>query len=331
MCEVIVMGKGMQAAGGLSLAGAAGFAGVAGLAAFNQAVHIRTGELEEQLPARPTMWKWRFGDVAVYENGDRSNPPMLLLHGHNAAASAGEWRHPFRLLAERYHVYAPDLLGYGLSSRPDIPYTPELYIELIEDILREVVQRPAVVVASSLTGAYAIEVAATNPEWVTALVLVCPTGVKRLTEQPASGAVVERLLALPVLGEGAFHGIASRRSIRYFLEHQVYHNKALVTGDLVDRYYRTAHVRGAWHAPAAFVSGRLYHDASDAWRALGQGVLLVWGREAAITPISDAAAFLALNPRAELAEVSPSGILPHDEQPQQFANAVQGWLDRLPR
>ena len=325
------MGKGMQAAGGVGLAGAAGIAGVAGLAAFNQAVHIAPGELEEQLPARPTMWKWRYGNVAVYENGDRSNPPMLLLHGHNAAASAGEWRHPFRLMSDRYRVFAPDLLGYGLSSRPDILYTPELYIELIEDILREVVQGPAVVVASSLTAAHAIEAASANPEWVTALVLVCPTGVKRLTEQRPSGAVVERLLALPVFGEGAFHGIASRRSIRYFLENQTYHNRALVTDDLLDRYYRTAHVRGAWHAPAAFVSGRLYHDASDAWRALRPGVLLVWGREAAITPISDAAAFLALNPRAELAEVSPAGILPHDEQPQQFANTVLSWLDRLPR
>ena len=84
------------------------------------------------------------------------------------------------------------------------------------------------------------------------------------------------------------------------------------------------------HAPAAFVSGKLYHDASEAWRTLQQGILLVWGREAAITPISDAAAFLALNPRAQLAEVSPAGILPHDEQPQQFANTVLNWLDRLP-
>jgi len=325
------MGKTMQAAGGVGLAGAAGLAGVAGLAAFNQAVHIAPGELEEQLPARPTMWKWRYGNVAVYENGGHANPPMLLLHGHNAAASAGEMRHPFRLLAERYHVFAPDLIGYGLSSRPDIPYTPDLYIELIQDILREVVQGPAVVVASSLSGAYAVEAASANREWVTALVLVCPTGVKRLTEQSGTGKAVERLLALPVLGEGAFHGIAARRSIRYFLENQAYYNKALVTDDLVDRYYRTAHVHGAWHAPSAFVSGKLYHDASDAWRNLQQGILLVWGREATITPITDAAAFLALNPRAELAEVSPSGILPQDEQPQQFANTVLNWLDRLPR
>jgi pimeloyl-ACP methyl ester carboxylesterase len=325
------MGRAMQTVGGLGLAAGAGLAGVAGLAAFNQAVHIRPGELEEQLPARPTMWKWRFGNVAVYENGDRSNPPMLLLHGHNAAASAGEWRHPFRLLADRYHIFAPDLLGYGLSSRPDIPYTPDLYIEFIEDILREVVQGPAVVVVSSLTSAYAVEAASSDPDWVTALVLVCPTGVKRLTEQSSSGVVVEKVLALPVVGEGAFHGIASRPSIRYFLENQAYYNKALVTDALVDRYYRTAHVRGAWHAPAAFVSGKLYHDASDAWRTLQQGILLVWGREATITPITDAAAFLALNPRAQLAEVSPAGILPHDEQPQQFANTVLNWLDRLPR
>jgi pimeloyl-ACP methyl ester carboxylesterase len=58
-------------------------------------------------------------------------------------------------------------------------------------------------------------------------------------------------------------------------------------------------------------------------------VLLVWGREAKITPLADAPAFLATNPGAELQEISPAGILPHDEQPEQFANLVGAWLERI--
>ena len=300
-----------------------------GLEAYNRRVAMPAEGLENQLPVTPTRWPWRFGEVAVYEAGDPHNPPLLLLHGHNAAASAAEMKEPFARLSDRFHIYAPDLLGYGLSERPDIEYTPQLYIELISDLLREVVKQPASVVASSLTSAYAIEAAVADPEWVTSLVLVCPTGVRSLKEQSPGGKAVEMLLRLPVLGQAIFNGIASRRSIRYFLEAQTYHDKSLVTADLVEQYYRTAHVPGARFAPSAFVSGKLYWDASAAWSQLSQNVLLVWGREAKITPLSDAPAFLATNPGAELQEVSPAGILPHDEQPEQFANLVGAWLQRI--
>lgn len=303
-------------------------AAVAGLEVYNHRVALPYDALEPQLPARPIMWQWRLGDVAVYEAGHRANPPLLLLHEHNAAASAAEMRHLFERLSDRFHLYAPDLIGYGLSDRPDIEYAPALYIELIEDILREVVQQPAAVLASSLTSAYAIEAAYANPEWITSLALICPTGVRSLTEQSASGKFIETLLRVPVLGQAMFNGIASRPSIRYFLEAQTYFDATKVTDELVGQYYRTAHVPGARYAPSAFVSGKLYWDASEAWSRLEQRALLVWGKEAKITPVTDAAAFLATNPGAELQEIGAAGILPHDEQPEQTANIITDWLRR---
>ncbi|MEO8285450.1 MAG: alpha/beta fold hydrolase [Chloroflexota bacterium] len=307
---------------------AAGTAGVTGIELFNRAVTLDPSELEGQLPVDPLMWQWRLGKVAVYESGNPANPPILLLHGQNAAASAHEMEEPFARLSENYHVFAPDLLGYGLSDRPDIDYTPELYIDLITDLLREVVKQPATVIALSLTSAYAIEVAALNPEWVANLVLVCPTGLRRLTTQSSRGKVVEGILKTPVIGQSLFNGIASKAGIRGFLKSQTYYDKSLVTDELVEMNYRTAHVPGARFAPAAFVSGKLYHDASEAWTRLKQPILLVWGREATITPISDAAIFLATNPHAALEEISPAGIVPQDEQPEQFVRAVVKWLER---
>jgi pimeloyl-ACP methyl ester carboxylesterase len=305
---------------------AAGLAAI-GLEVYNRSVVLPYSALEPQLPAMPTTWQWRFGNVAVYEAGDHANPPLLLLHGHNAAASAAEMGKLFERLADRFYIYAPDLIGYGLSDRPDIDYTPTLYVEFIEDMLKEIVQAPAAVVVSSLTSAYAIEAAHSNPEWITSLVLICPTGVRTLTEQSAGGKAIEALLRVPVLGQAIFNGIASRPSIRYFLEAQTYFDTTLVTDDLVERYYRTAHAPGARYAPSAFVSGKLYWDASEAWSRLEQRVLLVWGKEAKITPITDAAAFLATNPGAELQEIGVTGILPHDEQPEQTANVIGDWLN----
>jgi pimeloyl-ACP methyl ester carboxylesterase len=288
------------------------------LGAFNRSVTLSAGEVEPALPFEPTYWKWRYGNVAVYQAGDPANPPLLLLHGHNAAASAFEMRYPFSLLSGRYHVYAPDLLGYGLSDRPDIEYTPGLYMELIEDLLREVVQRPATVVASSLSAAHAIEVAFRLPEWITSLVLFCPTGLRRLTAQSPQGKAIEALFRTPLLGEALFYGLVSRASLRYYLEKQSYFDPNLVTDELVERYYNTAHAPGARYAPAAFVGGTLYWDANEAWTRLEQPVLIIWGRDATFTPYSDAAVFLATNPAAQVEEINHAGILPTTSSPSRW-------------
>ena len=64
-------------------------------------------------------WTARSGDVElrVTEAGPRTGPPALLLHGF--PDSADLWRHQVGALAAAGHrVLAPDLRGFGASSRP---------------------------------------------------------------------------------------------------------------------------------------------------------------------------------------------------------------------
>ncbi|MDQ2808570.1 MAG: alpha/beta fold hydrolase [Chloroflexota bacterium] len=301
---------------------------VAAVAGLNRLIDAQAGTLPDQLPATPQDYESRWGRVVYYRAGAADAPPLLLLHGHNAAASAHEWRKQFLRLAESYQVFAPDLLGYGLSDRPPLDYSADLSIELIRDLLREVICAPSRVVASSLSGAHAIQVAADDPEWVTHLVLVGPTGLTRLTEATALGALLTGVLRSPVLGETLYHALTARTSLRRFLRDQTYADPAAVDEDLVEMNYLTAHQPGARFAPAAFVGGALAHDVHDAWPRVGQPTLIVWGADAQITPVGDAATFLALNPGAELETIRAAGLVPHDEQPDEFARIVGSWLAR---
>src|SRR5215467_9061740 len=51
------------------------------------------------------------------EDGARDRPTVLLLHGF--PTSSHMFRNLIPVLADRYHVVAPDLPGFGFSDAPD--------------------------------------------------------------------------------------------------------------------------------------------------------------------------------------------------------------------
>ncbi len=86
----------------------------------------------------------RFADVDGHqifyrEAGNPTDPTVLLLHG--APASSYMFRGLIPLLADRWHVMAPDLLGFGLSDSPTVAefdYTFETLTDLTETLLAQV-------------------------------------------------------------------------------------------------------------------------------------------------------------------------------------------------
>ncbi len=70
------------------------------------------------------------------EAGNPDDPTVLLMHG--APASSFMFRGLIPLLADRWHVLAPDLLGFGLSDSPttdEFEYTFESLTDVTEMLL----------------------------------------------------------------------------------------------------------------------------------------------------------------------------------------------------
>lgn len=296
-------------------------------ATFNALIGKRVEPLENLIGGEEGWFHWRGHRVAYTRRG--SGPPVLLVHSIHAAASAFEWRFNVDALARHHTVYAIDLLGFGLSDRPAIRYSARLYLALLADFASQVIAAPAVLVASSLSAAYAIVLGARDPGRFPALVLIAPTGLVRLHQSSSTaGDLARYTVDSPVLGTAVFNAMVSRRSIRAWLE-RLYVDDALVTDDVVEALYTTSHQPGAKYAPSAFVSSHLNLDVRRALRRLLQPVLLVWGEQATETPVEDVRGFRALRPDMDIAILDPAGDLPHDERPDEFNEIVNTFLARL--
>lgn len=302
-------------------------------AAINALIFYRTPPLTSALDGDTLYYQTPDGDVFYKKAGTGS--PLLLVHGIGAGCSSAEWAKVWDDLSRRHTVYALDLLGFGKSDKPNVDYTDATYIKLLADFARDVMgvggdRGEADVIASSLSGAYAIALSRMDPSLFRRLVLVCPTGIDELAKTPGVGSTVAKtLLGLPVLGTSLYNLMTSRASVRRYLQRYIYADPAKVTDAIVTQYHTSAHQPGGERVLPGFVSGFLNIAVGEAFRGIEELPLLVWGQQAVQTPVGQAEPFLQLNPHAKLEVIDGAGLLPHDEQPEAFLAAVRPFLQEV--
>ncbi|HEX8355081.1 MAG TPA: alpha/beta fold hydrolase [Pyrinomonadaceae bacterium] len=303
------------------LAGGAAGAGVAALAAVNASVAREVPEPETgALGGEAGTYQWKHGQIFYRHAGREDAPVVLFVHGVGAGARAFMWRRNFLPLARDFRVYALDLLGFGYSDKPaNAPYSAGLYSELLSDFLREVVGRPAGVVAHTLSAAFAVRAADEHAELFDSFVLVSPTGADHLSARPGmTGAAFYGLLHSPVLGASFYNAMTSERGVRDYARNQLFFEKRFVTPRLLAHYYAVSHLPGAQYAATAFLSGYLNTDVRGPFERLRRPVTLVWGKQDETNPIEQAGLLLGLNPRARLEVFDRCRQMPQEEHAERF-------------
>jgi pimeloyl-ACP methyl ester carboxylesterase len=103
-----------------------------------------------------------------FESGQ--GEPLIIIHGGGEGASA--WKSNIAVLAKKYHVYAPDLPGFGLSSTDlDSYYVPEV-AEFVNTFSEAIGLKEFHLMGHSFGGGIAAHLALKYPQKVSKLVLV---------------------------------------------------------------------------------------------------------------------------------------------------------------
>ena len=111
------------------------------------------------------------GEFSVNFATAGSGSPLVLLHGSEPQESWRVWE-PVLALADTYRLVAPDLLGYGKSSRPE--ETPDFRAQarMLRDLVEKLGIQKLSLMGSGWGGQVALEFALDWPESVASLVLV---------------------------------------------------------------------------------------------------------------------------------------------------------------
>jgi pimeloyl-ACP methyl ester carboxylesterase len=106
------------------------------------------------------------------EAGRDSAPAIVFLHG--ITGSHRYWQKKVRPLADRYRLVLPDLLGFGLSPKPYLDYTMDVFRDSVRAFIEEVglADRPIMFVGHSLGSLIALEYAARHPGHVQRMALM---------------------------------------------------------------------------------------------------------------------------------------------------------------
>ncbi|MCW6507276.1 alpha/beta hydrolase [Lichenifustis flavocetrariae] len=296
-------------------------------------------DLPPPVPGTHTSLETAFGRLAFYAADAvavSGEPPLLLVHSINAAASAYEIKPIFERSRGR-PVYALDLPGYGLSERRAELYTPRIMTDAILSAVDEVARRhgpgPIDALALSLSSEFLARAATERPAAFRSLSLISPTGFDKRSPRngpPGSNRGMPKLYRGFTFGlwrRPFFDLLTSRVSIRYFLE-KTFGSKQ-VDQSLIDYDYLTTHQPGAEHAPFSFISGFLFsNDISRIYDALRLPIWMVHGVRG---DFQDYSGKRMVENRANWSiEVFQTGALPQFEIPDRFQDRFEAFLATLP-
>src|SRR3954470_9633751 len=265
--------------------------------------------------------------VAYREAGD-DGPVLLLIHGITGCAK--QWDDSIPLLAERYKVIAPDLLGHGESAKPRGDYSLGAYAAGVRDLLVALGHRRATVVGHSLGGGIAMQFVYEYPPFAERLVLVNSGGLGReghlllrAASLPGSEIVLPLLAHARVLGIGGAIGAVVRRF--GFQAGTDLAEMAKGYASLGDAAARQAFV----HTIRAVIEPRGQRVSAPARLYLTSLVpsLVMWGGNDPLIPVDHAEPAHRAMPGSRIAIFENAGHFPQLQEPVRFAHTLIDFIE----
>ena len=274
------------------------------------------------------------GNTIFYrEAGAKDAPAILLLHGF--PTSSHMFRNLIPVLAERYHVIAPDLPGFGFSDAPDrktFRYTFENLANVIDHFTQAIGLNRYAIYIFDYGAPVGLRLALAHPERITAIISQNGNAYEEGLSQgwnpiqkywkeptPANRAALREFLTPEAVKSQYLHGVPDETLVApeaYELD------SALLARTGNDEIQLDLFLDYASNVA-------LYPKFQEYFRAHRPPVLAAWGRNDPFFLPAGAEAFKRDNPAAEV-RFFHTGHFALETHHDEIAGAILEFLDRHP-
>jgi len=237
----------------------------------------------------------------IFEAGSPATTPLLYLHG---TFLGNLWLEFHTILAQDFHVFAPDIPGFGLTERPNWMRDMSDYILYLHDLLDTLGLQKTIVVGHSLGGWMAAEFAIWYPERVDKLVLSNAAGIR------VKGSPIANLFAMnpQEIVMASFDNLAAAMPLM---------PKEFNTDYLLSQYRQlTTLATLAWNPTYDPTLERRLER-------INSPTLIVWGQNDRLIPLVYGETLHRLIDNSELIQLEGTGHMPMFEKPAEWCSVIR--------
>ena len=261
----------------------------------------------------------KVGNLSLYYEIFGDGAPLVMIRG--VGSNVDHWYEQVETFSKKYRLLVFDNRGIARSSEPGGPFsTRDMATDTIT-LMEAVGIKKAHVLGYSMGGMIAQEIALNYPEKVDGLILVATDcGISlRVKAKPEVTRLFSDMvyLATPEAKSASYDCLFAKQTINAHPE-------------VIARYEE---VSMRFPAPQQILLKQwdavTQHDACNRLQDIASPTLTITGSEDELIPPQNARVMAEQIPNAELTVINGGGHLFLIEQPEQFNNAVMGFLEKI--
>jgi len=277
--------------------------------------------------------KTSFGSLCVYKRGEGERK-IVLLHGSGCDNAMLSWREVMECFSDEYTVYAPDLLGYGRSAKPENMAGKHFY-DIHSSAVKEMADKLGLdcfaLAGLSMGGAIAMSFALKYPQRVTALFPVDPWGI---SEKVPLGKLSEWYIHKTDFTLKQFGLIAKYRFLaKWFAGYSLIGDRKKITQELIGEIIEACLSDGAGKAMldyqrSSVFDGKTFPYYVNELSQLKMPVMFITGDKDPLVPVTDVQ-YAAEKAGAQICILKGCRHWSVKECPERFCEAVDRVLSEL--
>ncbi len=292
---------------------------------INKAINVVANAKSTLANPNGLQYQWRLGNIFYTKQG--SGKPVLLIHDLTCGSSDVEWKYIANQYAKTNTVYTLDLIGCGRSDKPSVTYTNYMYVQLITDFIKNVINHRTDVVVTGTSASFVLMSCFNDNTLFDKIVLVNPGAIINGKMISGNQRLIKKLIELPIIGTTIYNIANMRKSYNRMFKDDYYCNPYAIRRSVVRAYYDAAHY-GTMTSKYLFASIMSNYTSTNVTRAVKDinNSIFIIGSEYEPDIKEIIADYTDLNPSIESTIINGTKHLPQFEKPGELLSQLKIFL-----